>query len=406
MKPSTPANAGAGHALDHPTDLLRVQAAERQIDGDPERRRIGQQLVEEGPIRRGRPRRDRALPDRLRGVRHDPGQVELGDPAESLAGRAGAQCAVEPEQVRLGLDVLGPAPAASPAADEGPRNRPPPGSGNGPGPWRTPTRSSPGDARGVPAADQPVDDHVDRAGFRQGDARIVQPERLAADGDPREALGAKRTEQGLAVALGSEIQRETRSHSGCRAAGRRSPSRRWPGVAGTTGEPQLRQIDLAGPGEEQGEGVVDLGDRADRAPAGLAALRPGDGDGRRDAVDPVGVRLVQLLEELAGIRRERLDVSALPFGVERVERQRALPRPADPGDGDQPIERQVEIHPLEVMGPHAAQADRTRGIDGPLLPLPVPADRRFRRVPAGCARTRTSSPTTGRRADGGRTSGL
>ena len=47
------------------------------------------------------------------------------------------------------------------------------------------------------------------------------------------------------------------------------------------------------------EGVVDLRDRADGAPGRGRRPAAGDGDGRRDALDPVRVRLVQLLEELA-----------------------------------------------------------------------------------------------------------
>ena len=46
-------------------------------------------------------------------------------------------------------------------------------------------------------------------------------------------------------------------------------------------------------------------------------------------VDPVGVGLVELREELPRVGRERLDVAPLALGVERVEGQRALARAAD-----------------------------------------------------------------------------
>ena len=91
-------------------------------------------------------------------------------------------------------------------------------------------------------------------------------------------------------------------------------------------------------------------------PEGRASRR-GDRDGRRDAVDPVGVGLVELLEELAGVGREGLDVPPLPLGVERVERQRALARAADAGHDDQPVQRQVEVDPLEVVDPDLAEPD-------------------------------------------------
>src|SRR5882672_10519483 len=44
-----------------------------------------------------------------------------------------------------------------------------------------------------------------------------------------------------------------------------------------------------------------------------------DGDRRREAVDAVHVGLGELLEELPGVRRQRLDVPPLPLGVDRVE---------------------------------------------------------------------------------------
>ena len=86
--------------------------------------------------------------------------------------------------------------------------------------------------------------------------------------------------------------------------------------------------------KSRAEVVVDLG-RPCRPCSGSTAAPPPlrDGDGRRDAVDPVGVGLVELFEELAGVGREGLDVPPLPLGVERVERQRALARPADARSG-------------------------------------------------------------------------
>ena len=41
----------------------------------------------------------------------------------------------------------------------------------------------------------------------------------------------------------------------------------------------------------------------------------------RQALDEVDVGLVHLAEELAGVRRQRLDVAALALGEDRVERQ-------------------------------------------------------------------------------------
>ena len=51
---------------------------------------------------------------------------------------------------------------------------------------------------------------------------------------------------------------------------------------------------LARAGVEQLEGVVDLGDRADGAAAGVPAMRLAQGDRGRNAFDAVGVGFVEL----------------------------------------------------------------------------------------------------------------
>ena len=133
---------------------------------------------------------------------------------------------------------------------------------------------------------------------------------------------------------------------------------------------------------------MDLGHRADRAPA--RPPRPAAGAtamAGRDAVDPVGVGLVEPFEELAGVGRERLDVAPLPLGVERVERQRALARPAHARQDDQPVERQVEVDPLEVVDPDPPEPDRPRVVGHRSgRPSPAPTDPRLRPiVPRGVA---------------------
>ena len=116
-------------------------------------------------------------------------------------------------------------------------------------------------------------------------------------------------------------------------------------------EMAVRDADV---GEQQPQVVVDLGDGAD----GRARIRAGrlllDRDGRRQAVDQIDVRLLHLLEELAGVRRQRLDVAALPFGVDRVEGERRLPRAGQAGDHDQLVAREVDVDVLEVVDARAA----------------------------------------------------
>ena len=74
---------------------------------------------------------------------------------------------------------------------------------------------------------------------------------------------------------------------------------------------------------EQAQVVGDLGDRADGG-AGRLRERPLlDGDGGAEALDALDVGLGELLEELPRVGAERLDVAALPLGVDRVEGERA-----------------------------------------------------------------------------------
>ena len=75
---------------------------------------------------------------------------------------------------------------------------------------------------------------------------------------------------------------------------------------------------------EQAQVVVDLRDGADRGAGVLARGLLVDGDGGREALDVVHVRLFHLAEELAGVGGEGFDVAALPFGVERVKGEGGL----------------------------------------------------------------------------------
>src|SRR5208283_3864567 len=82
-----------------------------------------------------------------------------------------------------------------------------------------------------------------------------------------------------------------------------------------------------------------------------------DRDRRGEAIDRVDVRLVHLPEELAGVRREALDVPPLALGVERIERERRLSRAAHPGDDDELAARQVDRDVLQVVLTRVADPD-------------------------------------------------
>ena len=108
---------------------------------------------------------------------------------------------------------------------------------------------------------------------------------------------------------------------------------------------------------QQAQVVVDLGGGGDgRARIAGRVLLP-DGDGRRDAVDDVHVGLFDALQELARIGRQRLDVAALPLGVDGVERERRLARTRDPRHHRQGVVRNLEVDVLQVVDACSAYDD-------------------------------------------------
>ena len=81
----------------------------------------------------------------------------------------------------------------------------------------------------------------------------------------------------------------------------------------------------------------------------------------REAVDVVDVRLLHEPEELAGVGGERLDVAALALGVDRVERERRLPRAGEARDDHQLVARDADVDVLQVMFAGAADEDVVEG---------------------------------------------
>ena len=88
-------------------------------------------------------------------------------------------------------------------------------------------------------------------------------------------------------------------------------------------------------GEEQFKVVVHIGHRADGGASGFYVVGLLDGDGGRDAANLIDAGLVHAVEELPGVGRERLDVAALAFGIDGVEREGAFTRAAGAGDDDE-----------------------------------------------------------------------
>ena len=90
----------------------------------------------------------------------------------------------------------------------------------------------------------------------------------------------------------------------------------------------------------------------------------------------IDVGPLHLLEKLAHVHREALDVLSLSLGQQRVECQRAFARSADAGDYDEPIARDIDIDILQVVRAGAADLNRSTH-SGPGYPLPALIERMF-----------------------------
>ena len=72
-------------------------------------------------------------------------------------------------------------------------------------------------------------------------------------------------------------------------------------------------------GIEQSQVLVDLRRGADGTTGIARDDLLLDGDGRGDALDEIALRLVHSAEELPGIARQALHITALSFGIQCVE---------------------------------------------------------------------------------------
>ncbi len=119
----------------------------------------------------------------------------------------------------------------------------------------------------------------------------------------------------------------------------------------------IRTVRLADAREKQPQIVVDLGDGAHRRPRIVRGRLLLDRDRRRQSLDQIDVGLFHQLQELPRVRRQRLDIAPLSFGVERIERERALAGARQAGDDDQPMPRQIEVDVLEIVGACTPDSD-------------------------------------------------
>ncbi|CCK04026.1 hypothetical protein BN129_2779 [Cronobacter sakazakii 701] len=64
----------------------------------------------------------------------------------------------------------------------------------------------------------------------------------------------------------------------------------------------------------------------------------------------IDIRLFHQRQKLPRVGGKRLDITALPFGVERVESQRRFAGTRQPGHDDQFVARNDEIDIFEIVG--------------------------------------------------------
>ena len=108
-------------------------------------------------------------------------------------------------------------------------------------------------------------------------------------------------------------------------------------------------VGLGRTGIKQAQKVVYLGYRAyggTRIFAGGFLLYAYDGAETGDFVD---VGALKVVEKVARVGRECLDITALAFGVECVERERTLARTAQAGYDAQAVARQCHVHIFQVV---------------------------------------------------------
>ena len=204
-------------------------------------------------------------------------------------------------------------------------------------------------AADVGLGDEPIDHDLDRVlvGLRQPDG-LAELTHLAVDARAGEALACELVEELAVLALAPPHDRGQHLEPGAFGqlhhliddlVGGLAPDRATAVVA-------VRMPDT---GVEHAQVVVDLGDRADGRPRVARRRLLIDRDRRREPLDEVDVGLLHLAEELPRVRRQRLHVSPLPLGVDRVEGERGLAGAGQAREHDQAVTGKLERDVLEVV---------------------------------------------------------
>ena len=117
----------------------------------------------------------------------------------------------------------------------------------------------------------------------------------------------------------------------------------------------MRQPDMS---EQQPQIIVNLRRRRDDRPR--VRPRPAllDRNRRRQPLDVIHLRLLQLIQKLPRVRGQRLHILPLPLRVNRVKRQRRFPRPAQAREHHEFVARDRQREILQVVLPRPANPDK------------------------------------------------
>ena len=305
--------------------MLLRQLAKRRVERKAERLGQCRQRVAHELAVAASPGRDCAIRERLGRIGHDTGRIEVPRRAQTLARRARAMWRVEGKRARRHLGHADAAVDARHLAREQPvalveavDDDDVVGQLQG-GFDRLGETSL--DAR---AHDQPIDDDLDRVVLLAIELDVVfEGLELAVDARLRVPALHQCGQLFLELALASPHQRRQDVDALVLGVGQHEIDDAFERLAGDL-EAAIRAMRHADVGKQQPQVVVDLGDRAHRRPGVAGGGLLLDGNGRRQPLDQVDVGFLHLLEELPGVRRQRLDVSPLAFGVDRVEGEARL----------------------------------------------------------------------------------
>ena len=180
--------------------------------------------------------------------------------------------------------------------------------------------------RGVGTQPQAVDHRIDAVlapciELRRG----IEFMHLAVDAGAHEALRLQIAQGGLVAALAILHQGCKQQHGGTLGHLQHLVHHLAHGLR-LERQTVVGAVRYSRPRVQQTQVVVDLGDGADGGARVVGRRLLLDGDGGREPLDVVHIGFVHHGEELPGIGRQRLDVTALALGIEGIEGERGLAR--------------------------------------------------------------------------------